>query len=339
MSAPHLCARLFMVPVSVAIIAVAVPARADAVLALDWQAPSDCPTGQSVTRAVEKLVTRPPAKPLEATSTVHRRGERFIAEIRTPRGARRLEGESCRAVAEAVAMVLALAIDPEASPNAQAFAAFDEPDEPARSEAKPEVVAKEPVPVPTSEVVPKPNDRASEKPKKSAESGTDPRFFAALFGLAELGMLPGATLGASLGLGLTLERFSAELGAMLLLPREGTLDDDESRGGEIGYMGGYGAGCFEPFRSRRFGICGAFEIGRLSGTGVGVTNQDTGNALWLAPALFGTARLPALGPLHGEARLGAALALHRPEFGLDDLGEVHKPALFSLRGELGFSFH
>jgi hypothetical protein len=151
-------------------------------------------------------------------------------------------------------------------------------------------------------------------------------------------MLPAPTLGGALGLGIELDRFSAELGAMLLVPRAGTLADDEDRGGEIGYRGGYAGGCFAPLGSRRFGLCGAFEVGQLSGTGFGVTNEDTGRALWLAPALFGTARLPAFGPFHGEARLGAALALHRPEFGLDDLGEVHKPALFSLRGELGFSF-
>ena len=340
MSAPHPCARLLKVALSVAIIAVAPPALADGVLVLDWEAPSECPTGQSVTRAVEKLVTRPPAKPLEATSTVRRQGDRFVAEIRTPGGARRLDGESCRAVSEAVAMVLALAIDPDASPNARAFAAFDEPNEAPSPETKPEAAVEAPAPAapPKPDVAKAPDDRISEKPEKPPERRSGPHFFASLFGLAELGMLPAPTLGGSLGLGIELARFSAELGAMLLVPRAGTLAGDEDRGGDIGYTGGYAAGCFAPQSSRRFGVCGAFEVGQLSGTGFGVTNKDTGRALWLAPALFGTARLPALGPFHGEARLGAALALHRPEFGLDDLGEVHKPALFSLRGELGSSF-
>src|SRR5262245_300757 len=102
------------------------PARADSPLVLVWQAPDECPSGPGVTRAVERLITKPPALALPATVVVRKRDERFTAEIRTSGGSRHLEGESCRAVGEAVAMVLALAIDPDATPNADAFAAFDE---------------------------------------------------------------------------------------------------------------------------------------------------------------------------------------------------------------------
>jgi hypothetical protein len=161
---------------------------------------------------------------------------------------------------------------------------------------------------------------------------------AAAFGLAEIGMLPQATLGGSAGLGLGMNVWAVEAGAMLLVPRRGELDDDESRGGEIGYMGGYAAGCLTPFHPRRLDFCGAFEVGRLAGTGDGVTNPLDAEALWLAPRLFAAGRLPLVGPLEAEARLGVALALNRPEFVLDDLGNVHQPSLLSFRAELGFSF-
>src|SRR5262245_10447727 len=94
------------VAVLIALGSVTVRARAEGPLALVWHAPDGCPTGPSVTRAVEKLITKPPERPLEASATLSQRGERWSAEIRTPRGKRRIDGESCRAVSEAVAMVL-----------------------------------------------------------------------------------------------------------------------------------------------------------------------------------------------------------------------------------------
>jgi hypothetical protein len=307
-------------------------------LSLAWHAPSDCPSGPSVTRAVERLITKAPARTLEASSTLHRDGERWSAEIKTPRGERRLEGESCRAVSEAVAMVLALAIDPEATPNDAAFASFDEPER-AESPAPPAAPVRA-LPAAAANAPTKPaEDRTAVSARPQRENqGVSPRFLAGAFGLVELGMLPQATFGATLGLGAAFERWSAELGPMVLVPRSGSLDSDESRGGEMGYIGGYAAGCFTPFRSRRLDLCGAFEAGRLAGTGFGVTHELTGEALWLAPELFGAGRLPLAGPLQAEARIGAAIALHRPEFVLDDLGPVHRSALVSFRGELGFSF-
>jgi hypothetical protein len=306
-------------------------------LSLAWHAPSDCPTGASVTRAVEALITRPPARTLDAVSVIRKTGERYTAEITTPRGERKLDGESCRAVSEAVAMVLALAIDPDASPNDAAFAAFDEPDEPPPRASGAEAT---PAPPPsTVRVAPAtPRDEPRQRPLAQAPAAAAPRFLTAAFGLVEVGMLPQATFGASLGLGVAFERFSAELGPRLLLPRSGELEDDPEKGGEIGYLGGYAAACVTPLVSRRLDGCLAFEVGRLAGTGFGVTEKLSGEALWLAPELFGAGRLPIAGGFEGQARVGVALALNRPQFVLDELGNVHRPALVSLRGELGFSF-
>jgi hypothetical protein len=325
-----------------AVVSVAMNARAQAPLTLDWQAPDGCPTGPSVTRAVEKLITEPPPRVLEASATITKQGERWAAEIRTSRGERRLDGESCRAVAEAVAMVLALAIDPNASPNAAAFAAFDEPDSPAPAPESPAPAPRAPAPrapAPASTTSSRPSDRPTSPTEASRERDDDALgVLAALFAVGELGMLPQPTLGAALGVGVGAGAWSAEVGPMFLIPRPGSLENDTSRGGEIGYMGGYAAGCLAPFRSRRFDVCGAFEFGRIAGTGFGVTDPLPGEALWLAPALFGAMRVPVAGSFRGEGRLGLVAPLHRPTFELDDLGDVHRPALLSVRGELGFSW-
>jgi hypothetical protein len=333
MSARHLPGATVLLAVAV----VAITARAQTPLTLDWEAPDGCPTGPSVTRAVEKLITQPPPRVLQASATITKRGERWAAEIRTPRGERRLDGESCRAVAEAVAMVLALAIDPNASPNAAAFAAFDEPDSPAPApESRAPAPAAPATPIASTS---RPSDRPVPPTETSREKADDALgVLAALFAVGELGMLPQPTLGAALGVGVGAGAWSVEVGPMFLIPRSGSLEDDTSRGGEIGYIGGYAAGCLAPFRSRRFDVCGAFEVGRIAGSGFGVTDPLPAEALWLAPALFGAMRVPVAGSFQGEGRLVVAAPLHRPTFELSDLGDVHRPALLSVRGELGFSW-
>jgi hypothetical protein len=318
-----------------ALLAFAYPARAESPLSLTWAAPKECPARESVVLAVERLITKPPAKTLVATAIVEKRDERYGADIRTPGGERHLDGESCRAVGEAVAMVLALAIDPEASPSAAAFAAFDEP-VPA-AQAKPESAVASVAPAAATAPPSRP-DKDEPSPNGEPDEAKGARFIAAAFALVESGMLPGPTFGASVDAGVGMTAWSVELGATWLLPREGELEDDSSRGGKIGYLGGHAAGCVTPFRPRRIDFCGAFEVGRIAGTGTGVTNPLTGDALWLAPALFGAARLPLFGHVQGEGRLGAAFALNRPKFSLNDLGEVHQPAPFTVRAELGFSW-
>jgi hypothetical protein len=235
-------------------------------------------------------------------------------------------------------MVLALAIDPDATSNDAAFAAFDEPDTAPRSEPPPESAPPRPEPA-VAEPTGARDRQRTVSPEAARAAGAAPvRFVAGFYGLVEAGMLPETTFGVSGAAGISRKAWSAELGPMLLLPRSGELDGDASKGGEIDYVGGYAAGCLTPFDSRRFDLCGAFEVGRLAGTGTGVSREITGEALWMAPVLFGTGRLPLLGPLEGQARLGVAIALNRPEFVLDELGPVHRPALVSLRGSLGFSF-
>lgn len=337
MRARHVCSPLLVSSFGLAVLAVALPVRAESPLSLTWAAPKECPVRESVVLAVERLITKPPTKTLVATAIVEKRDERYGADIRTPGGERHLDGESCRAVSEAVAMVLALAIDPEASPSAAAFAAFDEPVPTAQ--AKPEGAAARPVaPAAVSAAPPEPEKDEPPPKNEPDEEAKGARFIAGAFALFESGMLPGPTFGASANIGVGMTAWSAEVGGTWLLPREGELEDDSSRGGEIGYIGGYAAGCVTPFRPRRVDFCGAFEVGRIAGTGSGVTNPLTGDAVWLAPALYGAARLPLFGQVNGEGRLGVAFPLNRPKFSLNDLGEVHQPAPFTVRAELGFSW-
>jgi hypothetical protein len=305
------------------LIALAAPARAESPVSLVWDAPSGCPTGEAVAASVAHLVRNAPPAPLEATVRVVEQGGRFTAELRTPSGERSLDGETCRAVAEAVVVILALAIDPE---SGQSVAAFPLLEEPAQA---PTPVAAVPPPPPAPPRVPPP------QPARPIPRPATLRLGASGFVLGEYGMLPGPTLGAEIDLRLTRGMWSAELGAGFLLPRSGTLPDDPVRGGDLWWAGGHLSGCA---RTGRFRHCAGLESGALIGTGDGVRVERTAAALWMAPVLqsgFGVRVAPGWA---FESRLGLALPALRPRFVLDEIGPVHQPAPLSVRLLLGLGW-
>lgn len=120
---------------------------------LRWSAPAGCPDANAVKDEVERLLgasRTQPAKPIEVSAAVARdeRG-RWRVRLETagdggPR-VRELRGASCKAVADASALILALMIDPEAVATAPASASTTP--SPA---ATPTSLAGAPAPVPTT---------------------------------------------------------------------------------------------------------------------------------------------------------------------------------------------
>lgn len=102
-------AALFAVPIGF-------PAeRSDFILI--WNAPAECPAGEQVREAINKhLGVRQRGLVLRATATVTREPEAFRVELHTydnrQRGVRELEAPTCEALVEAVALIVALAVDP-----------------------------------------------------------------------------------------------------------------------------------------------------------------------------------------------------------------------------------
>lgn len=88
-------------------------------LDLEWAAPAPCPPQGEVELRVADLVGRPlvvgPDAALSAHATVERRGRRFFAEVKLAAGEahelRRLQAEGCSALADAFAVMVALAVD------------------------------------------------------------------------------------------------------------------------------------------------------------------------------------------------------------------------------------
>jgi hypothetical protein len=110
-------------PVALALLFAAPSARADASpLALSWSAPSDCPGEAAVSAGALRLV--PPSararEPLRARGVVSKdvsglfHGEVEISS-EGQSSKRTIDGESCAAVSDAMELMLAIAIDPDAA--------------------------------------------------------------------------------------------------------------------------------------------------------------------------------------------------------------------------------
>ncbi len=93
---------------------------------LDWSAPAGCPEPSAVRATVEGLLGSPrgagAAGSLAVRATVVRQDDgRWALTLATvegrERGERVLEGPTCQAVADAAALIVALAVDPDASPG------------------------------------------------------------------------------------------------------------------------------------------------------------------------------------------------------------------------------
>lgn len=85
-------------------------------LALTWTAPPGCPDADAILRRVRDLrAADHPTAPLPATATVTRDARRWRVRIETPGGVRALAAPRCASLAEATAVVLALALDDAAT--------------------------------------------------------------------------------------------------------------------------------------------------------------------------------------------------------------------------------
>src|SRR6185369_12356311 len=95
-------------------------------------------------------------------------------------------------------------------------------------------------------------------------------------------------------------------------------------------------GCWSPRWGRWSPLaCGGMELGRLTGTGVGVAHPTTGDTLWRAAR--GDVGVAA--NLGGNAavllRAGLVAPLSRPEFLLDQSQLVYRPSSLTVRVTAG----
>ncbi len=326
--------------ITVASLAASTPARAaggDRVV-LRWSAPEGCPDGSWITHEVDRILgdeSPRPAVPLDVSATVTTGADvnfKVRLETQGKGGARvrELRGESCNAVADATALLIALMIDPAAVARASKPA----PPPPAAPAPLPPAPPPPPTPAPPPRVVPPPPpapappslpvsaahaDAAPERPRR-------PPFGLQAWAAADAGSLPGVSFAAGGEAAVLVGAFRVELGGGVWVDRPATLAQMPNAGGEVGLALGWAGACWLALRSTKvqIGPCLGQELGRLHADGFGVTSTGSGSALWSALRAGGLLAWSPVPRIAGVIRLDAAVPFARPTFTVDGLGAVFR---------------
>lgn len=274
----------------------------------------------------------------------------------------RSPGEDCQALEPSLVLVVAIAIDPNATLPGMAGA---------EAALSPEVKAmlgqlglpelseqqlRDELAVPDPEAARAAAEAASAPQAKQARPGlqapaapslapversTPLRFRLALGLSGELGVLPQAGLGAALRLGVIPAHFwSFELFATGLLPQSlGLAGGAESA--RFRFVAGGLATCPLAFSPRGIELraCAGLRAGVLAGSGAGLTPSFSTSGPWLEAEGYGGIGIPLSSVFGLYAELGAGVPFVRDNFRYEDgLGQqrsVHRASAVTARAELG----
>ncbi|MCA9650748.1 MAG: hypothetical protein H6712_31095 [Myxococcales bacterium] len=335
------------------------PAPAEPVLR--WTGPPECPGEAWMLDAVSRYVGRPlDDEVVRATGRIEREDDgRLRLELRL-RGAeggeelRELRDVDCGVLSDAAALMIAVAIDPEAAIEHVGEAPVGEE----VPQPQPEPVA---VPVDEAEPVAQPPasraPEASPRPEPTTLTSTpdEPRSCgpgprrrrgdAAPRGPACLGL--GARLALQWG---PLPRLGPGMGgdASLLWPRlrlsaGGTfffaqparVDPQGRVGGDVRLGVAHLRACGRLGRGTlELSLCGGGEAGALRGIGVGIEHPLRARLPWVAVLGDGSVAWSPMRRLALRAELGAVVPLLHHRFEIAGLGTVHEPAPAGVRGAL-----
>lgn len=311
-------------------------------LDLTLEAPPGCPSSAEVISSVEALVRTTPAEPLKVSAQIVQQGARWAVSAQWDNGQRRVQGDSCEGVTQALIAIVALAIDPSAEIAAVGVPRTDSPEpspHPHPEAVPPTQAASEPAavaPAPPRRPVASNLARASVQ-SETTSTGRDVEFGGSLLALGEWGSLPAASYGATGIVRGALQPWSAELGGSWLRAQWAQVTEvSDHKGGYISWMSVQANGCHAL--GRWAAACAGVEVGELRGEGENVATQDSEGSLWLAAAFTALARLPLGAGFSAEARAVAAFPVYRPAFSIDPYDPLHRPNWLSGRLSLGIGF-
>ncbi|MDB5216346.1 MAG: putative secreted protein [Myxococcaceae bacterium] len=287
------------------ILCLAAPATARAA-DLEWVAPSGCSSRESVLDAVTRALgssSTADVGAIRARAVVESSGRGWRVQLSTANGERTLAADTCEQLAEAVALILALAV------------------EPARATAQPEERAAPP------------------EPEKEAALPASTAAKASLLAIgagqvADFGTMPSAAAGAEIFAAIRVPPLRIEVAGALWAPQRQSVVGT-SAGGELMLISGVAHGCFLPVLDR-------FELGGCVGAGVDSMNANAfgpivvsrGSGAWIVLAGEARVGLSLLPWLAIHAGFGLQVPVTRPSFVIEGVGQVHRPAPLSGRQAL-----
>ena len=285
---------------------------------IEWVAPAGCPSHEDILGVIERIVGSSALRSaVDARVTVTQDEREFHAEVTvSASGAtstRSLTGESCRAVGDAAALIVALAANPDANPAP--------------------LVPAEPPPAHPPSIEP------------VASPSFELRGVAYLDGsfAVDLGSLPSTGLGGELGIGWNPVHLDLEIFGALLGQQRATLASNPSQGADLRLARVGARACYELFDTRLdVGPCLGGGVEWIAAQGFGSPPDQPTNAMG---HLF-------VGSLGGRAigRLSSRIVLRlvvealvpstRPTFVIDGGGgQVFRMSGLSILGTAGAEAH
>jgi len=327
-----------------AITALPRPARArpNLTFGVDWIAADECPSVEHIRSSVAALVGFDAWAPSGASLFIEAHSSRksdglWHGSVKTrlgeKTGERKFVAESCQAVADSTALLIALIIDPEAI-----MAHMDSGDGQRETEA-PKTPLKPLPPTPTN---PRPAPAPVEpRPRSEREFGF--RIGPSL--LADLGTLPKPGLGFGLETALVWSTFAAKLGAVTWLSQHATVPNTApTSGGDFSLNSAYLAGCpLVNWSSVALGACAKLNLDAMRAVGVGNDIHPTSASLLrLSAGLGGVLDLRLTRHFSVTLDAEGLLPLTHPTFVLRNVseagGRVHKPSSLVGRTGVGTNF-
>ncbi|WP_437957710.1 hypothetical protein WME76_41445 [Sorangium sp. So ce119] len=318
-----------------------------------WTAPADCPAAAAVEAEITRLLgdqSSPSNGTVRAAGTITPVGTGFVLYIELSRegwtSARTVRGATCRALADAGALIVAMAIDPEVATRSGTEATGDR----SSAGARPAPPAPEPPPAAarTAEPTPRSDPPEPVPPTTEQEPPTEgaaergPVFRVGLGVMGDLGTMQGVSSAIEAWAGVLVGPARLEAGASFWPGNTAESAARPQSGGTIDLVAGSLTACalLPPLaRAARphfeVGVpCAGLELGRMHAEGYGVSDPDEGFALWAA-LRGGAAAAWVIAPwMRLRLRLEAVVPLKRPRFVLEGVGDVHEPSV-AARAALG----
>ncbi len=291
-------------------------------LTFSWSSPAQCTTENDVRMRVDRILGPQSAmhENVDARAVVTESGETFRAEIQLNSAGqtslRHVEDSSCNALADAVALIVALTVNPEAAIP------------PKLPETKPVEQKKTPPPPPPKKIEP-------------ASSQVEPRrpiYFGADF-LLDVATMKSLGAGAEVALGFNPHHAAFELSGVWLSTQDAHYPADPTQGASEYSLGAGARACWEIFdTSIDVGPCGGAELTGIFASGFGAT-QKTDTSVALFRALLGARAKWRFSRFALHLAAEAAIPFTRPSFVIDNAGNVHDVAALTLRTTFGAEIH
>ena len=291
-----------------------------------WNAPPPCPSSAAVLAETTRLLGGRVEgdRRVDGRATVRKAFDGWHLALTTTvdgtPGRRTLVAPTCEDAADAAALILALAFDPDA-----VVAGPAPPPKPPPPPPQP------PPPPPPPGPPPPPEDETDDAIPIGGS-------FAALINV-DAGVLPNVGVGFGGAAALHLGPVRLELAGSYWLPQTVTLNA-AGAGGEVSYAAGSLSAC-PGFRADRLygGGCAGIELGWLGAEAIGVDVVGEADQLWASARLGALGAVRLGGPVWLRLELGVTIPFTRPRFRLERVpeagGVVNQPGIVSARAAGG----